>query len=298
MCEPCFIEQFEDEVYKVIIHCNLISTDDIVAIGVSGGKDSSALIHCLTEINRRYNCGWKFVLVAVDEGILGYRDESLKCVDHIQKMYNLPLIIESFADLYHGWTMDKIVSVTGNKNSCTYCGTFRRNALEIGARKLHATSIATGHNADDSFETMLMNIFRNDYKKLSTQGPSTACSCKKKLNLQKTGLTRVKPFYYTTQKEIVLYCHYNKLKYFSTECSYSGEAFRGKVRHLVKRIEANEPRIVRTILFNKFTDDVCICDDINSSDLKDCINCSSLTYNDVCKACEQVKKLNEMMYCS
>ena len=68
----------------------------------------------------------------------------------------MPLKILSYDELY-GWTMDRIVSQIGKKNNCTFCGVFRRQALDRGAAMLEVDHIVTGHNADDIAETVLMN---------------------------------------------------------------------------------------------------------------------------------------------
>jgi len=68
----------------------------------------------------------------------------------------MPLKISSYDELY-GWTMDKVVSQVGRKNNCTFCGVFRRQALDRGAAMLDVDHIVTGHNADDIAETVLMN---------------------------------------------------------------------------------------------------------------------------------------------
>jgi hypothetical protein len=68
----------------------------------------------------------------------------------------MPLKILSYESLY-GWTMDSIVSQIGKKNNCTFCGVFRRQALDRGAATLGVDHIVTGHNADDIAETVLMN---------------------------------------------------------------------------------------------------------------------------------------------
>ena len=62
--------------------------------------------------------------------------------------YGIPLKILSYEELY-GWTMDKIVKKVGRKNNCTFCGVFRRQALDRGAMLLGVNKICTGHNADD-----------------------------------------------------------------------------------------------------------------------------------------------------
>lgn len=68
----------------------------------------------------------------------------------------MPLKILSYEELY-GWTMDRVVSTIGKKNNCTFCGVFRRQALDRGAASLGVDHIVTGHNADDIAETVLMN---------------------------------------------------------------------------------------------------------------------------------------------
>lgn len=53
--------------------------------------------------------------------------------------------------------MDRIVTQIGKRNNCTFCGVFRRQALDRGAASLGVDHIVTGHNADDIAETVLMN---------------------------------------------------------------------------------------------------------------------------------------------
>jgi cytoplasmic tRNA 2-thiolation protein 1 len=123
-------------------------------------------------LNERYQYGLSLFLLSIDEGITGYRDDSLevstnrllshcinldhKTVKRNQQQYDMPLKILSYDELY-GWTMDRVVSTIGKKNNCTFCGVFRRQALDRGAASLGVDHIVTGHNADDIAETVLMN---------------------------------------------------------------------------------------------------------------------------------------------
>lgn len=77
----------------------------------------------------------------------------------------MSLKILSYEELY-GWTMDRIVGEIGRSNNCTFCGVFRRQALDRGAKQLEVDCIATGHNADDIAETVIMNILRGDTARL------------------------------------------------------------------------------------------------------------------------------------
>ncbi|CDK29660.1 unnamed protein product [Kuraishia capsulata CBS 1993] len=240
ICKECFYHVFETEIHNTIIDANLFQRGEKVAIGASGGKDSTVLASVLKTLNERYDYGLELVLLSIDEGIVGYRDDSLATVKRNQKQYDMHLEIVSYKDLFK-WSMDEIVACAGVRSSCTYCGVMRRQALDRGATKLGISHVVTGHNADDMAETVLMNLLRGDTGRLE-----------KSVNIltESSGspVKRSKPFKYTYQKEIVLYAHYKKLDYFSTECTYAPEAFRGTARVLLKNLEAVRPSCIIDII--------------------------------------------------
>lgn len=94
-----------------------------------------------------------FTLLVIDTISLILGSQTVK---RNQQQYGMPLKILSYDELY-GWTMDSIVAQVGRKNNCTFCGVFRRQALDRGASTLGVDHIVTGHNADDIAETVLMN---------------------------------------------------------------------------------------------------------------------------------------------
>lgn len=86
--------------------------------------------------------------------------------------------------------MDDIVKQIGLNNNCTFCGVFRRQAMERGALKKGALKMVTGHNADDIAETVLMNLLRGDYFRLG--------KCVEISTSPGEGVVqRIKPFKYT-----------------------------------------------------------------------------------------------------
>ena len=185
VCKACFYAAFEREIHDTIVSENLFRRGDRVAIGASGGKDSTVLIHVLKTLNMRYDYGLELFLLSVDEGIRGYRDDSLETVHRNERQYEIPLKVVSYKALY-GWSMDDIVAQIGLKNNCTFCGVFRRQALDRGAVLLGANKIVTGHNADDIAETVFLNVLRGDVPRLAR--------CTNAITGEDSALPRCKPF--------------------------------------------------------------------------------------------------------
>ena len=230
LCKTCFISVFEKEIHETISGYELFVRGERVAIGAS----------VLKTLNERYGYGLELVLLSIDEGIRGYRDDSLETVKRNAVQYDLPLQIVGYDELY-GWTMDQVVAQVGKKGNCTYCGVFRRQALDRGAAKLGIKHVVTGHNADDVAETVMMNLLRGDLPRLARATSIVTAS-------PASEIKRSKPLKYAYEKEIVLYAHHKKLDYFSTECIYSPEAFRGSARALIKDLEKIRPSSILDIV--------------------------------------------------
>uniref|UniRef100_T1L0I6 Uncharacterized protein n=1 Tax=Tetranychus urticae TaxID=32264 RepID=T1L0I6_TETUR len=183
-------------------------------------KDSTVLAYIMKLLNVRHNYRLNLVLLFIDEGITGYRDDSLETVKQNQKDY---------------------------KNNYTFCGVFRRQTLDRGAIKLGCNLIVTGHNADDIAETILMNTGSGD-------------------NPEENVVPRFK---YSYEKEIVMYGYFKKLHYFSTECIYASNAYRGHVRSYLGDLESIHSSV--------------ILDVIHSGEVPP--RCSYISSQRICKAC-------------
>ena len=116
------------EIHETITRNKLFKSGQRVALAASGGKDSTVLAHVMKLLNERYSYNLKLILLSIDEGITGYRDDSLETVKQNRDDYKMELKILSYEELY-GWTMDRIVEQIGRSNNCTFCGVFRRQAL-------------------------------------------------------------------------------------------------------------------------------------------------------------------------
>ncbi len=281
ICKECFYKAFEDEVHRTIITNNLFRAGETIAIGASGGKDSTVLAHIMKTLNERHSYGLNLILLSIDEGITGYRDDSLETVKRNQVQYDLPLKVLSYKELY-GWTMDAIVAQIGMKNNCTFCGVFRRQALDRGAMMLKVDKIVTGHNADDIAETVLMNILRGDIARLRRCTAITTGT--------EGAIPRSKPFKYTYEKEIVMYAYFKKLDYFSTECVYSPNAYRGHARAYLKDIESIRPSAIIDIIHSG--DSLLVKSDVKMPTQGLCSRCGYISSQELCKACILLEGLN------
>ncbi len=282
LCRACFIASFEAEVHETIVTHRLFARGDVVALGASGGKDSTVLASVLNTLNKRHDYGLRLLLLSIDEGIVGYRDDSLETVKRNCEQYGLPLTILSYKELY-GWSMDDIVARIGRRNNCTFCGVFRRQALDRGAMRLGANMVATGHNADDVAETVLMNMLRGDLPRLAR--------CTSIITGDGGGLPRCKPLMFALQKEIVLYAYYQKLDYFTTECVYAPNAYRGFARDFIKDLELIRPESILDMI--RAGAEMVVKSEETAQVLSRCVTCGYMTSGTTCKACLLLQGLNK-----
>ena len=179
--------------------------------------------------------------------------------------------------------MDEVVKKIGLTNNCTYCGVFRRQALDRGCSHLKVDKLVTGHNADDISETILMNLLRGDAFRL--------CQCVNIITGKDSDIPRAKPFKYTYEKEIVMYAYHKKLDYFATECIYSPNAYRGHVRELIKDLERIRPSSIIDIIHS--AEFLTLKEDAKIPTKRTCDRCGYLSSNAICKACMLLETLNK-----
>ena len=249
LCEKHFLEYFDRKVRRTIRRYRLFRPRERVAVAVSGGKDSLALLHYLTRLSRRSAPGWEIRAVLVDEGIRGYREHTVERFKKVAGELGVEYRIISFRERL-GYTLDEIVALARERGlpykPCTYCGVFRRYLLNIAAREMGATVVATGHNLDDIVQTYLMNILGNDWEKISRLGPVSGPASHPKF------VRKVKPFYEILEKETTLYAILNGLYTGFEECPYARLGQRWEIRRMINRLEETNPgtkhRLLRSLL--------------------------------------------------
>jgi tRNA 2-thiocytidine biosynthesis protein TtcA len=120
-------------------------------VGLSGGKDSWALLHILDVLRQRAPIEFSLVAVNVDSGYKEYKHDVIART------------CESRGWEYHiehtgiGEVIEEILDA--DQTPCSLCARLRRGVLYRMAAKVGATKIALGHHADDFIETLLLNLF-------------------------------------------------------------------------------------------------------------------------------------------
>ena len=283
LCKSCFIRYFEKKAFKTIHQFNLIDKKDKIAVAISGGKDSLSVLNLLNKLAEK-RMDIKLTAILIDEGIKGYRNETIKDAKKFCKKNNIKLNIYSFKEEFN-YTLDEIKNKLKAK-PCSVCGVFRRYLINKKARELKVNKIATGHNLDDEAQAVLMNQFKNNIQVSARLGPITGIKRNPKF------IPRIKPFYLLTEKEVMTYAYLNRLTGKYLECPYESESFRCDVRDFLNDFEQKYPGTKHSIISSFLEILPLLKTKYESSKIKICKSCSEPTSSEVCTACEIRKKLN------
>lgn len=285
LCRKCFTQSIENKVRATITKYHMLKFDDRLAVAVSGGKDSLSLLHILAKL-KRYRPKASLVAVTVDEGIKGYRDEALDIAAQNCQKLEIPHHVVSFKQLY-GLTLDELISKAREKGetaltSCAYCGVLRRRALNVAARQVKATKIATAHTLDDEAQTVLMNIFRGDIARLAKEKPVTS-------DVHPLLVKKIKPFCEILENESALYAYVKKIPFQDTPCPYASEALRNDIRGMLNRMEEKHVGTKFTVFRAIERLRPALEETAKKEDFKNCVECGEPSALDLCKTCELLR---------
>ncbi len=263
----------------------MLRFDDHLAVAVSGGKDSLSLLYILAKL-KKHRPKTTLTAVTVDEGIVGYRDEALDIAAALCKKLEVPHHIVSFRELY-GFSLDEIVS-KAQKNSkneltaCAYCGVLRRRAINVGARQVGASRVATGHTLDDETQTVLMNILRGDIARLAKEKPLTD-------EVHPLFVQKIKPLCEIPERESALFAYIKKLGFQDTPCPYASEALRNDIRGMLNRMDEKHAGTKFTVFRAMEKLRPALEETAKKEGFKTCKECGEPSAGDLCKTCEMLR---------
>ena len=276
LCKSCFFRYFERKFNKTIAQFKLIGPNERIGVAISGGKDSLTLLYLLNKLKSKKRFTIEALLI--DEGIKGYRDNTIKDAKKFCKELGVKLNIVSYRDEF-GYPLDMMIKKLKMK-PCSICGVFRRYLINRYSRKLKFDKIATGHNLDDEVQSVMMNQFRNNPEISARLGPITGIKDNKKF------IRRIKPLYLLSEKEVTTYSYLKNFKLKFCECPYNTEAYRINVREFINKFEEKYPGTKHSII-NSFLEILPVIREKfrNAEEIRYCKKCSEPCSNEICKAC-------------
>lgn len=217
------LQRLLSQTRKAIDTYNMIEEGDHIALGLSGGKDSTTLLHALHGLMRFYPKKFKVTAITVDPGF----DEN----------FDLTPMKELCASLdipYH--IIDTEISSILFKerkesNPCSMCGKLRKGAFNTLALELGCNKIAYAHHKNDIIETMLLSMLFEG--KFYSFPPVT--------HLEKTGLTLIRPMMYVDESDVIGFINKHGLPIVKNECPVDGHTKREYAKQLVKQLNKEHP---------------------------------------------------------
>ncbi|MEM2913775.1 MAG: TIGR00269 family protein [Candidatus Bathyarchaeia archaeon] len=284
LCKICFKSNVEKKVKRTISKYRMFNPDDHIAVALSGGKDSLALLTILNKLEKKFPHS-KITAITVDEGIEGYRDEAIKLAKECCSSLNVDHLTVSFKELF-GVELDEIVKFKENLSPCAYCGVLRRRAIDKAAKMIKATKIATAHNLDDEAQTALLNLFNGDIARMARTEPVLK-------DPEGKFLVRVKPLCEVMEKEIALYAYLKGIEFQSISCPYVTTSLRNDIRNMLNRLDERHPGVKYVVYHSaqKIRDSLKAT--LEKIELRNCRFCGEVTTNEVCGVCKMIKNLSK-----
>jgi tRNA 2-thiocytidine biosynthesis protein TtcA len=215
------------KVTRAITEYGLIEDGDRIMVGLSGGKDSWALIQILDVLRRRAPIDFSVVAVTVDSGYTGYRH------DLISRTCEQRGWEHRIEHTEIGETIEDILEASDTP--CSLCARLRRGVLYRIASDVGATKIALGHHLDDFIETLLLNLFFAGALKAM---PARLVSDDGRHVV-------IRPLVYTTESEARSYAKASELPIIGCCCPACGDLSlqRQRVKRLIADLEVEHPEI-------------------------------------------------------
>ncbi|MHC1588567.1 MAG: TIGR00269 family protein [Methermicoccaceae archaeon] len=271
LCAKHFVLDVERKVKRRLRKSRALEKGDRIAVALSGGKDSSSVLLMLSKL-LEHRRDVELVALAVDEGISGFRAHTLKMARKLSKQCDVPLEVVSFEEEY-GTTLDALVD--GGGKGCAYCGVMRKRLLNLAARRLGATKLATGHNLDDEAQSVLLNYLRGDIERLCRLSPERRME----------GLIpRIKPLCDVPERETALYAHLHGIELETPRCPHADTSYRFTLKHMLNELEYGHPGTKYALL--KGYERLMQVLPREPFELARCSVCGEPSVGDVCKACE------------
>ncbi|MCL2337595.1 MAG: tRNA 2-thiocytidine biosynthesis TtcA family protein [Firmicutes bacterium] len=211
----------KSKVKKAILHYGMLQDGDRVAVGLSGGKDSMALLHLLHLIRREIPVDYMLHGIYINPGW----PAEIEVMDNFCRDRGIPFLnkITNIGEV--------VFECHKGNNPCSLCANLRRGAINNTARDLGLNKLALGHHLDDVVETFLMSLlFTGQFKTFS---PVTY--------MDRSGITLIRPLIYLTEKTIATFVQRQMIPLVKSRCPANGQTKREEMKELLLLLEERYP---------------------------------------------------------
>lgn len=210
---------------------NMIEDGDKIAVGLSGGKDSVALLAALSQMRRYYPKKYSLIAVTVDMRFDGEDTDYSVLEDYCEKI-DVPYIIKrtELADI--------IFNIRKESNPCSLCAKMRRGILDDAAKENGCNKAALGHHMDDAAETFLMNLLKGG--NLDSFSPVTYLSRK--------DLYIIRPMILASEALVAGAVKQNALPVVKSKCPMDKTGERQKTKELIYTLNKDYPCLREKII--------------------------------------------------
>ena len=284
LCKDCFIEFFEKRVAKTVGENRYLYGVKSIAVALSGGKDSTAILYILNKMlkNKRI----KLFAITIDGGIKGYDDLLLKNAKAVCKKLGITLHVFTLKKEF-GFGLDKIARA---RPKLCNCGIFRRYILNKKARELKADKLATGHNLDDEDESIIMNLIRGDVGRIA-RGEG--------IIKDKRFVPRIKPLQRSPENDVLLYAKliFPKLK-FGYGCPYRNRVLRYNIKNMIDALEKEHSGIKFQIFEGNKKIREALLKSVEKGKIGKpniCKACGEIAAGEICQACKLKEEIKDYL---
>lgn len=212
------MQRIEGLMRRAIEDYSMIEEGDKIAVALSGGKDSIALLYALKNLQRYHDKKFDLLAISVNPGFEGFNEEIIKKIcDNI----NVEVKIENVS------IKQIVFDERKEKNPCSLCANLRRGVLNNAAKKYGCNKIALGHNEDDVLETFLMNMIYAG--NIGTFSPITY--------MNRSDMTLIRPLIYVPEKLTKRFIKKYEIEILDKVCPIDGTTKRQFALDLLKQLE-------------------------------------------------------------
>lgn len=219
--EEIIIRKVKERFNKGVVKYRLIEDGDKILIGLSGGKDSLALLELLACRSRILKPRFSVVAVHVGMTNIPYKSD----LDYLRQY------AESFGVPFVHYETSFDPSTDTRKSPCFLCSWNRRKALFTVAKEQGCNKIALGHHMDDILETLLMNI--------TFQGAFGAMP--PKLVMKKFDMTIIRPMCLVHEADLQAMASVRDYRKQVKNCPYESQSNRSEMKQMLKSLEKLNP---------------------------------------------------------